>query len=287
MTAMAIPMIGQPSEPYRSRIGHNLTFGGLVKSEWVKLRSLRSIWWCAVLTVALSVGFTALLTPEIIGARGAGSAGQPASEGYAVSLAANGMFWVGQIVMSVLGALAVTSEYSSGSIRSTLSVAPRRGPALAAKMIVTGLFATAVAAVTLAGSLAVTSALLAGAGYEVEFGPDALKTSLGVIAYLTTAALVALGLGYLTRSSAGAIAISMGLYLVLPMIMMMGMGRDWIDFIIQILPRQAGELVVSLGSSSLVETPALGGYWGGMACLATWTVAALGAGYLVFKRRDA
>ena len=43
---------------------------------------------------------------------------------------------IGQLVIAVLGALTITSEYSTGMIRTSLTSMPRRGTVYAAKAVV-------------------------------------------------------------------------------------------------------------------------------------------------------
>ncbi|MDR2565683.1 MAG: ABC transporter permease [Bifidobacteriaceae bacterium] len=280
---MAAPVERQ----YQSRVGHKLTFAGIVKSEWIKIRSLRSTWWCGLLMVVLPIGFTALLVPSVVGSFDGGVNLPVGDDGYAVSVANNGLFAIGEVIAIVLGALAVTNEFGSGSIRSTLAAVPRRGPVLAAKAIVVALVTAAFAVVGLAGSLAVSAGVIAANGYTPQFGPDALKMAVGVVFYLVVTALVGLGLGFCLRSSAGAIASGIGLYLILPNVMMIGATKELVARAIELLPSQAGEWASRMTSMVNPEDPLLGGYWGAIACLAAWAAVALVGGYIVFKERDA
>ncbi|MDR1189046.1 MAG: ABC transporter permease [Bifidobacteriaceae bacterium] len=287
MTAIAAPFTGQP---YRSALGHNLSFGGIVKSEWIKLRSLRSTWWCAVLLFVLTIGFVFMLVSSLVSQAELSSTAEALNaDGYAVGATGRALFMVGEVIAIVLGALTVTSEYSSGSIRSTLAVAPRRGPVLAAKALVVGAFTAVIGAVTLLAGTVAAVAVMSAAGYDATFGSDAVKMAVGTVFALVATAMVGLGLGFVIRSSAGAIASGLGLYLIIPMIMMIAAAKEWMATVLQLLPSQAAELTVTLASSVVSSDgqPLLGGYWGGMACQAAWAAAALICGYVVFKRRDA
>ena len=92
------------------------TLARAVRSEWIKLRTLRSTWVTAVITLVMTTGIGALATvitskPEYFGSGSWKMAilGAP----------------FGQIVVAVLGALVITGEYSSGQIRSSLAAVPR------------------------------------------------------------------------------------------------------------------------------------------------------------------
>jgi hypothetical protein len=103
----------------------------VVRSEWTKLRALRSTWWGGPLAVVLIVGLGAAIagsgTPYRV------SAGNSAAGGVSVSLAG---VVIAQLVLGVLGVLLFSGEYATGMIRATLAVVPSRLPVLWAKLIV-------------------------------------------------------------------------------------------------------------------------------------------------------
>ena len=103
----------------------------MVRSEWTKLRALRSTWWCALSAVVLIVGLGAAIAGS--GAPYTISAGNSAAAGVSASLL--GLLFA-QLVIGVLGVLAFSGEYGTGMIRATLAVVPSRLPVLWAKLIV-------------------------------------------------------------------------------------------------------------------------------------------------------
>jgi ABC-2 type transport system permease protein len=147
---------------------------GALAAEWVKLRSVRSTW-----TVLAIAGAAALV---------AAFAGRASDQVLAP---------VVQLCLGVLGVLAITAEYTTGTIRASVTAVPPRWPVLAAKALV-------VAAVALGAGGSV--ALAARSGME----PVALGCSV------VTAALVGLGLGAATRSTTAAIAALVALLFVIP-----------------------------------------------------------------------
>ncbi|MDR2374413.1 MAG: ABC transporter permease [Bifidobacteriaceae bacterium] len=280
MTATAIPATGRQ---YQSSLGQDLTLGGIVKSEWIKLRSLRSTWWCAVLLILLSFGFGVPIAAveadqwESVVGPGGGS-------DFTLLLTNNGLTMLGQMVAVVIGALIVTGEYGSGSIRSTLAAAPRRGQVFAAKVTVAAVFTAVVAVIAMAATAAGIVAVLAANGKGNGFGPDAAALAFGGVYYLVASALIGVGLGFILRSSAGAIASGIGLLFVAPMVLALGSSNEFVSRVVDLTPWQAGAL---MATSPGFEGSLLGGYWGGAACLAAWVLLALVPAYAVFQRRDA
>lgn len=283
MTALAIPA---NSRGYQASLGHELTFAGTLNSEWIKLRSVRSTWFAAIGLVALTFVFGVPIASAMMDQR-EGVAGPAGVDDFSLLLANNGLTILGQMIALVLGALAVTSEYGSGSIRSTLSAVPRRGQLFAAKIIVVVAFAAVTAAIALGLTVGAIEVQLRLADAPSGIGPHAWSLAFAGVYYVSVSALIGVGLGFILRSSAGAIATGIGLLFVVPMILAFGVGNDVIRFLLDITPMQAANLMANSVIVPGGDSSVLGGYWGAVACLAAWVVAVLGAGYAVFKRRDA
>ena len=110
------------------------TFGDVLRSEWTKLRSVRSTFWALTVTVVLGIGLGAAISAA-------------AAHGYASSSVSAKLSWdptnislsgmvIAQLAIAVLGVLCISSEYSSGMIRTSLIAVPKRGRVLAAKSLV-------------------------------------------------------------------------------------------------------------------------------------------------------
>jgi ABC-2 type transport system permease protein len=140
---------------------------GAIASEFTKLRSVRSTYWTLgglfIVSVGLSVAITAGTAANMANNPG-NKAGFDATQ---TSLGA--FFELGQLIIAVLGAMVITSEYSTGMIRTSLTAQPRRGVVYAAKAI-------AFTAVTLVISL-VTS-------FVAFFAGQAMLSGKGVAASL-------------------------------------------------------------------------------------------------------
>lgn len=255
-----------------------VTQAGVVRSEWIKLRSLRST-VLTLLLAAASMGLFALI--------GATNAARDFELGTAAGRAAvqpaqallSGWF-MAQIVVGIVGVLAVSSEYASGSMAATLLAAPRRLPVLVAKVLV----APAVAA------LVMVPATVAGFLAGRLLLPDALPVSLtdsgvprailGVA--LAMAAVCAMGaaLGFVVRSTAAGIGILVVVLLVVP-----GMVAGTAKGLHQWLPAGALESLVTVNRSR-EELPLLA--WpAGLALTAAWVAASVCAAWVVLRRRDA
>ena len=53
------PPLAHPSQRARST---SLTFGGILRSEWIKLRSLRSTTWSYLIVIAISLGMALIMS---------------------------------------------------------------------------------------------------------------------------------------------------------------------------------------------------------------------------------
>src|SRR6476646_2587868 len=135
-------------------------FGGMLRSEFTKIRSVRSTWWTLLVLVVISVGIGAAISAGVAASWSHTSASDRATfDATQVSIA--GLFFLGQLVIVVLGAIVFTSEYSTGMIRTSLTAMPRRVTVYAAKALVFAVVALAVALVAAFISFFLGQALLA------------------------------------------------------------------------------------------------------------------------------
>lgn len=185
----------------------------LFASEWIKTRSVRSTWILAASTVVV----TALVS--LLGISGLSADWQTALPGDfdPVGVSFKGIL-VGQLLMAMLGAQAVTSEYASGQIISTLTIAPRRARLFTAKALVTTSVAAVVAVGTVGVSFVAGQAALAAAALPTAStnDGDTVRALVCAVAYLVLSALLGLAFGTLTRSSSGALAVVVTVGLLIP-----------------------------------------------------------------------
>ena len=176
-------------------------FRHVARMEWVKLASLRSTWATLGITIAAAAGIAVLAA--------AGTSKTPSQD--PVNSMMTGMF-AGVLLAGVLGVLAVTSEYTSGTIRATLAAAPRRPLVLAAKAAVFGIVTliTGQAAAFLA-FFAGRTALGHGIAAPALGQPGVLRTIAASGASLALIGLLGLGLGAIIRHTAAAVTVLVGI----------------------------------------------------------------------------
>jgi len=198
---------------------------------------------------------------------------------------------VALLFVIVLATLFATSEYRRGLIRTTFAASPRRGRVLAAKAVVAGSLAFAAGAIATAIAEVITRHVLAANGSYLfpQSGPALARVIIGTGLFLGLAAALAVALGMMLRRSAAAVAAGIVL-LVLPGIL----GSDSGNWLMRFTPAAAFAIQATLPRSSLVTsayTPPNGYFpispWAGLAVLAAYTTAALGAAVWLVRRRDA
>jgi ABC-2 type transport system permease protein len=209
---------------------------GALHAEWTKLRTTPGTIWLLSTTVLLTVAVSAA---AVAASRCPPSIACPVDT---TKLSLTGI-QLGQAVVALLAVLAITSEYSTGMIRTTLTAMPRRTAVLASKAaILTGL-------VLAAGAIAVLS----------------------------------LGIATAVRDSAMAIGTVLGLLYLFPVIASVVTDPHWQRHLEQIGPMSAGLAIqATTGLRDLPISP-----WAGLGVLAAWAAAALLAGGLLLRLRDA
>jgi len=266
--------------PGRTVAPDRYRFGGLVRSELTKLRTVRSSAWTLGLTLALGVGLSALAASETRLHWSSMSIGERLSFD-PTRLSLIGIFF-GQLTVGVLGILVMSAEYGTGTIRATLAAAPRRTGVLAAKSVVFAAVALVVSEVSAFAGYFVGQALLsAPATHTTIASPGALRAVAGSGLYLCVLGLLALGLATLLRHTAGAIGAFIGILFVLPLVtaaLPVTLAAD----IGRFLPADIGQSIVSLhaGPRSFAPLPSL-------LLLCAYAAAALVGGAISLVRRDA
>lgn len=252
-----------------------VTLGRATASEWVKFRTLRSSWAVlggavlGMVAIALIVAYnTRQLTPQI---QTEDSVASATMQGY----------YLGQLLIGALGVLFVTGEYGTGMIRSTFAAVPARLPVVWAKLAVfVAVVATSMIAACLVAFVSAQALLSAyRPGYSLG-DPGVLRVVLGTGVYLTLVGLLGGAIGWLVRSTPGALVTFFAVILVVPVLVtgVLGqLGRD----VGQYLPSEAGRSFVS----SLPDPTSLSP-WVGLAVLVAWVVGALALAAATLRRRD-
>jgi ABC-2 type transport system permease protein len=254
-------------------------FGGALRSEFTKIRSVRSTYWTLIALVVVTIGIGAL---ACVGAVSRGADHGPLFDATQRSLA--GLI-LGQLIIVVLGALTVTSEYSTGMIRTSLTVQPRRGTVLAAKGVVFALVTLVTGLVASFVSFFIGQAILSTKNLGVSLGdPNVLRAVIGGGLFLAVCGMLAFGLGTLLRHTAGAITASIGLLFVL-FVLINFLPSSWQNHVDKWIPFNAGSQIWS--TIPVHGNPPMFSPWTGFAVFAGYAVIAIIAGTVAFRKRDA
>ncbi len=260
----------------------------ILHAEWTKLRTLASTGWLLLAAAALTVAVSAAAVAAVRCARATACPADPAK------LSLTGVS-VGQAVVAVLAVQVISGEYSTGMIRTTFAAMPRRSAVLAAKAaVLTGLVAAA-SAVAVLGCVLAGRLLLPGDGVTPvrgarhSFPPlslgdgPVLRAAAGSVLYLALIGLFSLGIAAAVRDSAVAIGVVLGLLYLFPVAAAVVGDPRWQQRIDQFGPMTAGlDIQATTGLRSLPLSP-----WAGLGVLAAWAAAALLAGGLLLRFRDA
>jgi ABC-type transport system involved in multi-copper enzyme maturation permease subunit len=260
LLAPTSPAVATPAGPLK------VTQRRVVRSEWIKFRSLRSTLYTLLVAVVLMIGIGALFS------------GVTASQYHTFSVADKATFSpistsltgisFAVIAFGVLGVLLMSGEYSTGMIRSSLTAVPRRLPVLWAKLAV---FAGAIFATSLVASFLsflVGQALLSGDHLSVAItAPGALRSVIGAALYVTVAGMMGVALGALLRSTAAGISTLVGVFFIIPPLTGL-LPASVSDHLTKYLPSNAGEAL-------------WGGTHGVQSAMSPWTGFALLCGYAV------
>lgn len=254
-------------------------FPAAARSEWTKIRSLRSTSWTLLLAVLATVAVAtfvcvkyAQMYPEI----------PPADrQGFDATLFSLTGVYLAQVAFGALGVLVITSEYGTGAIRSSLAAVPRRRIFLAAKAVVFATTALVVGEVMAFSAFWTGQAILAQQHIGVSLGdPGVARAVAGAGLYLTGVGLLALGIGGIVRNTAGALSAFFGVLFAANVVVDL-LPTTWHDHVINYLPANAGSQVFTIYPSHGALTP-----WAGFAVFCAYPVVALTVAFVLVGRRD-
>ncbi|MGY1653839.1 ABC transporter permease [Geodermatophilus sp. SYSU D01119] len=238
----------------------------VLRSEWTKLRTLRSTWWCTAVYVLVVGSFAWLAAATTRSAPTADSAVGVVLTGFAF----------GQVVLVVLGVLAVTSEFGGMALSSLVAV-PRRTRLLAAKTVVVAVWAALVTVLLVAGCVLAATTLVAVPGGVSVGDPEVLRSAGLQVAGAVLVTVLAAGLGAVLRSTAGALGLGIALVFVGPPALAIAGGRT-AELLSQALP------ALRVGEDAFLAVPTT---WPvGLAVAGAWAAGAWAAGAVLLERRD-
>jgi ABC-2 type transport system permease protein len=273
MTAMTLRR--EPAEA-SDGISKPVTLGRVVTSEWVKFTTLRStvsVLAGAALGMVLIALLVAYNTRHL-------SASLDANDVVASSTLQG--YYLGQLLIGALGVLFVTGEFSTGMIRATLTAVPRRIPVLWAKLIV--FVAVTLTTMLVMCLVAFVAAQALISHYRTGFSltdPGALRVVLGTAVYLTLVGVIGAAIGWIVRSTPGALVSYLAVVLVVPVILSEALG-NWGKHVAQYLPSEAGASFIN----TIRDQPSLRP-WPGLLVMIVWVVAFLAIAVVTLDKRDA
>src|SRR6204780_208661 len=282
---------------------------GALASEFTKLRSVRSTYWTLGALFVVSVGLSVAITAGTA----ANFANNPGNKaGFDATQASLGAFFeLGQLIIAVLGAMVITSQYSTGMIRTSLTAQPRRGVVYAAKAMVFTAVTLVISIITAFIAFFIGQAIYSSKGVSASLfhtvtipananvncgpsgctatfsGTDVITAStvltaiIGTALFVTIVALIAFGVGSILRHTAGAIATVIALLFIVP-ILEQTLPNDWRWDIMRFLPDAATRVIsVTVGGIN----PHLWSAWPQLGVTAVWAVVLIGVGAFLFRTR--
>ena len=269
-----------PAGPDQRAAFRAATFADVLRSEWTKLRSVRSTFWALTVTVVLGVGLGAAVSAA-------------AAHGYAKSSVSDKLSWdptavsldgiaIASLAIAVLGVLFISSEYSSGMIRASLIAVPRRGKLLAAKSLVFAAVTFVVGEATSFGAFFVGQALISGHAPHAALGDAGVaRAVIGAGLVLTALAVLSVAVGALLRHPAAAIAAMVAVLFVLPGIVQ-ALPDSWRNPVTEFWPTLAGGQLSSVHISAHTLQP-----WPGFGVMCLFVAIVYAIAWTLFDRRDA
>ncbi|UNO43303.1 ABC transporter permease [Streptomyces sp. MST-110588] len=250
---------------------------GAIAAEWTKLWTVRSTWVALASTAALIIAYTVIAGGAARSAPADGSGGGlPTAP---LDNLGTGVAFMGQFGVLALATMVMATEYSTGSIRSTLLWVPVRYRVLLAKCLV--LFPVLFVSGLVLTPVGVGSAVAAlGDAAQSVTAEDAVARAFAVGGYLAATGVIVVGIGAAVRSVAGTLTVGFLLMLVLPMTMQ-STSVEFLSKAADYLPGPAGMHLMGVAENQAYGTPAAVGL------LAIWAVAANVVGYCVLRSRDA
>jgi ABC-2 type transport system permease protein len=253
-----------------------------VHAEWTKLRTVPSPAWLLMAVIALTVGASAMAT-AIVKCPATCSADT-------TKLSLTGIM-LGQAAVAALAVVVVTAEYGTGMIRVSLAAVPRRSVLLAAKAVVVTAVVLAAGTIAVLGSMLAGRILLPGNGFNAANGFAALsifhgptlRAAAGSVLYLVLIGLFSLGVSTALRDAGITTAVVLGVLYVVPIISDVIISPVWQHRLDRWAPTNAGLAIQA--TRGIAKLPI--GPWPGLGVLGLWTAAALAAGWLVLRLRDA
>ncbi|MFE3545133.1 ABC transporter permease [Nocardia sp. NPDC059177] len=252
---------------------------GVLAAERIKLTSTRSPWWCSAVVVLLGIGLAVLIAVVTKTAGNTDPSSQP--DMLTTSVAASGVAGFGVMVLMIMAALTVTSEYRFGVIRASFLAVPNRTKVVVSKAALVGGYAAVLTGVLSLIAFAVAKLIAGDTATNLVLDGN-WRGIYSVPIYALLCVFLAIGVGVLVRQSAAAISLIVLWSLLLENLLgaFGGFGRAVKPF----LPFQNANRFLSVEE---YEANWHWGIWGSLIYFAVFTAIVFGAALVVVNRRDA
>jgi ABC-2 type transport system permease protein len=257
---------------------------GALRSEWTKLRSVRSTTWSLLATVALTI-LIGILATATEANRWAHLSPVDRLTFDPTSLSLTGLLF-GQLAIGVLAILTMSAEYGTGTIRATFAALTNRPLVLAAKAAVFAAVSVVIGEVISFAAFFIGQSILAGTTpHALLSQPGVLRAVVGGGLYLVVLGLLALGIATIVRHTAAAISTFVGVLFVLPLIVH-ALPTSVQNAIGKFLPANIGAAMTTVNPGFRPDIHPFGA-WVGFGILCGYALAALVVGGWLLVRRDA
>jgi hypothetical protein len=265
--------------PARQVRRRRYTYMDSVRSEWTKFRSVRSTYWTFVVAAVLGIGLSALIC--------AVSASHYHTDpsvhiGWNPTDRSIRSLELAQLAFAVLGVLVVTSEYSTGMIRTSLAAVPRRIRMMTAKVLVFGIAALVVGEIIAFVAFSLGQVLIHGEAPSASLSDhDVLRVVIGAGLYLTLIGIMGSAFAIILRHAASGIAVVVAMLFILPGVAY-ALPTSWSQPIEKYWPTNAGQQVTFVRRNAHTLTA-----WTGFAEVAIFVAVVFAIALYLLERRDA
>ena len=254
-----------------------MTLAGVFRSELIKLRSVVSTTASLLIAAIATIGIPAIAAIAVLAQSSVDGDMSGANDPTGGSLSG-----IGAAVFAALtlGVLTVSNEYSTGTVRSSLAAVPKRSLLVWGKALALLSIILPVGVASALTAFAVAHLILSAGGQSISLTePGVARAVIGAGLYLGVAAVLASGLAWMLRSTAGSLAVVVGVLFFLPTVGLLLPARV-AGQVVPFLPNNAGTAIMQITTSGQP------GPWLGIAVFAGYAAITLAAAGYVVNRRD-
>jgi ABC-2 type transport system permease protein len=248
-----------------------------LRSEWIKVRTVRMNWVLGLIAVAF---------PLIVSALTAALADERDLDGEELLGVVTGTGVVSAMLLGTIAAAGIASEFGTGTIRPTFAATPRRSRVVAAKAVVAAAFSAAAGLAIVIASFLVASVIAESRDTSVSLSDvDAgIAPIVGEVVLFALLGLLGLALGLITRNAPSAVVTLLLWPLVAENLIIGLLSVAGVDRAARFMPYISG---IQLANPEAGQDPELLGRVAGGAYFGAVVLVLLVIGALLTERRDA